>query len=108
MNSRIIIHTQIFENYGSQEKPFMKFKFGEEYSVPYIEGHDHLANIVSAAYRHVTDMHSDVGQHGYNEFPIGYEILPANELTEREKDYIEMGMTPTTTKLTHAQIGYKS
>ena len=81
MNKAILVQTQTIENYGldcESDKPYWKFKGGEEYLV--FGTSDRPANAVA-----LVAALSMNNSKAYKEYPIGYEVVAADALTESEK-----------------------
>lgn len=98
---RIIVHTQYFENYNTDNWKssvmHVKFKGGSEYAC-IVPDDTRLENVVLAMYRAIACMNHDdeLTSFGSQEFPISWEQLKDDELTKREKDYISWGDKPVT------------
>jgi hypothetical protein len=86
----IHLHTQYCENYGDEAKPYWKFKGGETYV---ITGFNHPLNdrIGAAAAAVVDAMRARVEYaNGMSEeYLLDWELVPASELTQSERDQLE-------------------
>ena len=85
MNKAILVQTQTIENYGldcESDKPYWKFKGGEEYLV--FGTSDRPANAVALVAALCMN-----NSKAYKEYPIGYEIVDADHQTDFEKSQLD-------------------
>ncbi len=81
MNKAILVQTQVIENYnldGEDNQPYWKFKGGDEWLV-YGTG-DRPANAMALVAALAMS-----NSKAFKEYPIGYEVVDADALTESEK-----------------------
>ena len=88
---RLVITTQVYENYGYR----MKSKGGSEYHVPLGNAMD-VINLGKAGIDRLISKVSEKVErfateeiHSYDEYIIGCEIVPSNELTYEEEMHAE-------------------
>ena len=90
--AKIMIFTQVYENYGSAEKPYWKAKGGNEYVVPNFTDFNHLEGPITQ----IRDM-VECDDRYYRETLVDWFIADDSYLTEFEKSQLEYddGVTGT-------------
>jgi len=83
--AKLMINTQVYENYGDASKPYWKAKGGNDYVVKKFRG-----NSVTAA-KVVMDLRDQIEHDSefFREHIIGWEIVDDSFLTQFEKDQLE-------------------
>ena len=82
--SKLLITTQVYENYGSVDEPYWKPKGGSDYVVRGVDQCDMLEIIVDRVRAQV-----EVYNHMYEEHVNGYVIVADDYLTEFEQSQLD-------------------
>jgi hypothetical protein len=82
--SKLLISTQVYENYGDTVKPYWKPKGGSDYVVKKFRDFNRVTEVVMA-------LRSQIEQDNefYQESIIGWEVVADDYLTEFERDQLE-------------------
>ena len=81
--SKLLIITQVYENYGDANDPFWKAKGGNDYVVPDIDVN--TAAEIAARVRPQIEQNNDY----FTENVIGWEVVADDYLTEFERSQLE-------------------
>jgi hypothetical protein len=81
--AKLLITTQVYENYGSADEPYWKPKGGSDYVVKKIN--------VNKVTETVMGLRSQIecDNEFYREYILGWEVVANDYLTEFEKDQLE-------------------
>ena len=82
--SKLLITTQVYENYGNADEPYWKPKGGSDYVVRGVDQCDMLEIIVDRVRAQV-----EVRNHMYEEYVNGYVIVADDYLTEFEQSQLD-------------------
>ena len=82
--AKLLIQTQVYENYGSADKPYWKAKGGSDYVVKKFRDFNRVTETVMA-------LRSQIEQDNefYTETIIGWEVVSNDYLTEFERSQLE-------------------
>lgn len=82
--AKLMISTQVFENYGDADKPYWKAKGGNDYVVKKFRDFNRVTETVMA-------LSSQIEQDNdyFREHIIGWEVVADDYLTEFEKSQLE-------------------
>jgi hypothetical protein len=83
--AKLLIQTQVYENYGSADEPYWKPKGGSDYVVKKFKGGDQAATIAVTALRSQIECDND----GYREYILSWEIVGDKYLTEFEQNQLD-------------------
>lgn len=93
--ARLIVFTQCEENYGTNEAPRWKYKFGSEYLIATLSlsevaslGQTGLKNLVNRALGLIERLDYSAG---FVEYVIDWQLFYSGEFTEREELFAEFG-----------------
>ena len=83
--AKLLITTQVYENYGSADEPYWKPKGGSDYVIKKFRGGD------EAATQAVMGLRSQIEQDNefYREYILGWEIVSDKHLTEFEQSQLD-------------------
>ena len=82
--SKLLIQTQVYENYGDADKPYWKAKGGGDYVVKNFQDFNRVTEFVMALRGQV-----EQDNEFYTETIIGWEVVEDNYLTEFERSQME-------------------
>ena len=82
--AKLMIFTQVYENYGDAQKPHWKAKGGSEYVVKGVDECD-MIDIIVDRVRGKIETDNDA----FQEHIIGYRVVADNYLTEFERSQLE-------------------
>lgn len=82
--SKLLIQTQVYENYGDADKPYWKAKGGGDYVVKNFRDFNRVTEFVMALRNQV-----EQDNEFYTETIIGWEVVEDNYLTEFERSQLE-------------------
>ena len=82
--SKLLITTQVYENYGDAEKPHWKAKGGSDYVVKNFRDYNRVTEVVMALRGQVEN-----DDQYYREHVIDFEVVADDYLTEFERDQLE-------------------
>ena len=82
--SKLLITTQVYENYGDADKPHWKAKGGSDYVVKNFKDFNRVTETVMAL-RGKIECDNDMCR----EYIIGWEVVADDYLTEFERDQLE-------------------
>ena len=83
--AKLLITTQVYENYGNADEPYWKPKGGCEYVVKKFRGGDEAATAAIMGLRPQIECDNEF----YREYVLGWQIVANNYLTEFEKSQLE-------------------
>jgi hypothetical protein len=83
--AKLLITTQVYENYGSADEPYWKPKGGTDYVVKKFRGGDEAATQAVMGLRSQIECDNEF----YREYILGWEIVGNDYLTEFEKSQLE-------------------
>ena len=83
--AKLLITTQVYENYGTADEPYWKPKGGSDYVVKKFRGGDEAATAVIMGLRPQIECDNEF----YREYVLGWQIVANNYLTEFEKSQLE-------------------
>jgi len=83
--AKLLITTQVYENYGNADEPYWKPKGGCEYVVKKFRGGDEAATAAIMGLRPQIECDNEF----YREYVLGWQIVGNNYLTEFEKSQLE-------------------
>jgi hypothetical protein len=81
--AKLLITTQVYENYGSADEPYWKPKGGSDYVVKKINVNKVTETVM--ALRSQIECDNEF----YREYILGWEVVANDYLTEFEKDQLE-------------------
>lgn len=82
---KILISTQVYENYGTESEPYWKAKGGDDYFIENFNGSETDATKLVMAIRERVERNNPLWQ----ETIIGFDIVPDDYLTEFERNQLE-------------------
>lgn len=82
--AKLLISTQVYENYGNAENPYWKPKGGSDYVLKNFTDFNKVTETVMAL-RSTIEHDND----GFQEYIIGWEVVSDDYLTQFEKDQLE-------------------
>ena len=82
--SKLLITTQVYENYGDAEKPYWKPKGGGDYVIKNFKDYNRVTETVMAL-RSQIEQDNDA----FREHIINFEVVADDYLTEFEKSQLE-------------------
>lgn len=82
--AKLLISTQVYENYGDAENPYWKPKGGSDYVLKNFKNFNNVTETVMAL-RSTIEHDND----GFQEYIIGWEVVSDDYLTQFEKDQLE-------------------
>lgn len=82
--AKLLISTQVYENYGNAENPYWKPKGGSDYVLKNFKNFNNVTEVVMAL-RSTIEHDND----GFQEYIIGWEVVSDDYLTQFEKDQLE-------------------
>lgn len=83
--AKLLITTQVYENYGSADKPYWKPKGGMDYVVKKFRGGDEAATTAVTCLRSQIECDNEF----YREYILGWQIVGDKYLTEFERSQLE-------------------
>jgi hypothetical protein len=83
--AKLLITTQVYENYGTADEPYWKPKGGSDYVVKKFKGGEAAATMAVMALRSQIECDNE----GYREYILGWEIVGDKYLTEFEKSQLD-------------------
>lgn len=83
--SKLLITTQVYENYGSADEPYWKAKGGSDYVVKKFRGGEEAATAMVMAVRGRIEERNEM----FEESIIGWDIVEDDYLTEFERSQLE-------------------
>ena len=83
--SKLLIQTQVHENYGTGEKPYWKAKGGNDYVVKNFNGGEDASTQAIMSLR--AQIENDSAY--FQEYIIGWKLVGDDYLTQFEKDQLE-------------------
>ena len=81
--AKLLITTQVYENYGSADEPYWKPKGGSDYVVKKINVNKVTETVMGLRPQIECD------NEGYREYILGWEVVANDYLTEFEKSQLE-------------------
>ena len=78
--AKLLITTQILENYGSEDNPYWKAKGGEDYVVKNFRDFNRVAHVVMALRSEI-----EIDNPLYQEYIAGWEVVDDDYLTHDER-----------------------
>lgn len=81
---KILITTQVQENYGTSAEPYWKFKGGRDFVVENVEPEDFVDVLVDRASAQI-----ECDNEGYREWVLGYKLVANDYMTDYEKSQLE-------------------
>ena len=82
--AKLLITTQVYENYGSADEPYWKPKGGSDYVVKKFRDHNKVTETVMAL-RPQIEQDNDF----YREYILGWEVVADDYLTEFEQSQLD-------------------
>ena len=82
--AKLLITTQVYENYGSADEPYWKAKGGGDYVVKNFKKFNKVTEFVMALRGQV-----EQDNEFYREYIIGWEVVADDYLTEFERSQLE-------------------
>lgn len=82
--AKLLIQTQVYENYGSADQPYWKAKGGSEYVIKNFKKFNEATQVVMAVRGQV-----ECDNEGFREHIIGWEVVSDDYLTEFERSQLE-------------------
>ena len=82
--AKLLIQTQVFENYGDSDKPYWKAKGGNDYVVKNFRKFNKVTEVVMAL-RGEIEQDNDYCR----EYILGWEVVADDYLTEFERSQLE-------------------
>lgn len=82
--AKLVILTQVYENYGSAEKPHWKAKGGDNYVVPNFT----QFNSVQAVVDSIRDQ-CEIDNEFYNEYIVDWYVVEDDYLTQDERNQLK-------------------
>ena len=82
--AKLLITTQILENYGSEDNPYWKAKGGEDYVVKNFRDFNRVAHVVMALRSEI-----EIDNPLYQEYIAGWEVVDDDYLTEFERSQLQ-------------------
>ena len=82
---KILISTQIYENYGTESDPYWKAKGGDDYFIENFNGSETDATKLVMAIRDQVEMNNPL----YQETITGFDIVPDDYITQYERNQLE-------------------
>lgn len=83
--AKLLITTQVYENYGSPDEPYWKPKGGMDYVVKKFRGGDVAATAAVTGLRSQIECNNEF----YQEFILGWQIVGDKYLTEFERSQLK-------------------
>jgi hypothetical protein len=83
--AKLLITTQVYENYGTADEPYWKPKGGSDYVVKKFKGGEAAATMAVMVLRSQIECDNE----GYREYILGWEIVGDKHLTEFEKSQLD-------------------
>ena len=83
--AKLLITTQVYENYGTADEPYWKPKGGSDYVVKKFKGGEAAATMAVMGLRSQIECDNE----GYREYILGWEIVGDKHLTEFEKSQLD-------------------
>ena len=83
--AKLLITTQVYENYGSADEPYWKPKGGSDYVVKKFRGGEAAATEAVMALRSQIECDNE----GYREYILGWNIVGDKYLTEFEQSQLD-------------------
>ena len=83
--AKLLITTQVYENYGSADEPYWKPKGGSDYVVKKFRGGNEAATTAVMALRSQIECDNE----GYREYILSWEIVGDKYLTEFEQSQLD-------------------
>ena len=83
--AKLLITTQVYENYGSADEPYWKPKGGSDYVVKKFKGGEAAATMAVMGLRSQIECDNE----GYREYILGWEIVGDKYLTEFEQSQLD-------------------
>ena len=83
--AKLLITTQVYENYGTADEPYWKPKGGSDYVVKKFRGGDEAATAVIMGLRPQIECDNEF----YREYVLGWQIVANNYLTEFEQSQLD-------------------
>jgi hypothetical protein len=81
---KVIIYTQVYENYGTGSEPYWKPKVGDEYAVTNIWDQEEATTAVMVLREQI-----ESDNEGYRETIVGWDLVDNDYLTEFERSQLE-------------------
>ena len=78
--AKLLISTQILENYGSEDNPYWKAKGGEDYVVKNFRDFNRVAHVVMALRSEI-----EIDNPLYQEYIAGWAVVDDDYLTQGER-----------------------
>ena len=82
--AKLLIQTQVYENYGDADKPYWKAKGGGDYVVKNFRKFNRVTETVMAVRAQI-----EQDNEFYREYIIGWEVVADDYLTQFERDQLE-------------------
>lgn len=82
--AKLLIQTQVYENYGSADKPYWKAKGGSDYVVKKFRDFNRVTETVMALRSQI-----ECDNEFYTETIIGWEVVDNDYLTDFERSQLE-------------------
>ena len=82
--SKLLITTQVYENYGTADEPYWKPKGGSDYVVKKFRDYNRVTETVMALRPQI-----ECDNEFYREFILGWEIVADDYLTEFEQSQLD-------------------
>ena len=82
--SKLLIQTQVYENYGDAAKPYWKAKGGGDYVIKNFKKFNKVTEVVMAVRGQI-----EQDNEFYREHIIGWEVVADDYLTEFERSQLE-------------------
>ena len=83
--AKLLITTQVYENYGSADEPYWKPKGGSDYVVKKFKGGEAAATMAVMGLRSQIECDNE----GYREYILGWEFVGDKYLTEFEQSQLD-------------------
>jgi hypothetical protein len=83
--AKLLITTQVYENYGTADEPYWKPKGGSDYVVKKFRGGNEAATTAVMALRSQIECDNE----GYREYILSWEIVGDKYLTEFEQSQLD-------------------
>lgn len=83
--AKLLITTQVYENYGNADEPYWKPKGGMDYVVKKFRGGDEAATAAVMGLRSQIECDNEF----YREFILGWQIVGDKYLTEFERSQLD-------------------
>ena len=82
--AKLLISTQILENYGSEDNPYWKAKGGEDYVVKNFRDFNRVTHVVMALRSEI-----EIDNPFYQEYIRSWEVVADDYLTEFERSQLQ-------------------